>query len=645
MEKASSQIRNYLSQRSAITHFIFNFTLVNIVIFWLVNLRYLTIIFSSDTLFQTTFYTYHTFGGKLVVCLFIFLTYIGHFALLAATPLLFFLPLHLCCRNQSWILLIAVFSWTLLMLALLADQVIFSAFHFHISIELLRLVSSKEYGLIHFLELSGKEVTLIAIIGFSILLFEFLLAQLLWHRKFFFLAKNALYYSYSLLLLCLFFSYSASLLSLAKSDNVFAQQTPVLPFYNDILASLLPGKNSNYLLNVYSETHFGQPLYPAAPLQYPLHSLHCQLHKKPLNIVIIGIDAWRFDAMNAVLTLHIAQIAQHAWQFKQHFSGGNATQPGLFSLFYSLPSSYWSSMMKEKQGALLIHQLLQDHYQTKIFFSADMIPPFHKNIFIEVKDLRLGYPAGKTIPDHDRSITNEFIDFMQHRDTAKPFFVFLMYDSVHGYYNRQNFTNKLYPTPEEGGQRLLALDQQAKMQEAIYRYRNAVHFVDQEVNKVWGYLQQHQLLENTVVLITADHGEELGDNQQKYWGHGSNYTKYQVQVPFILYQPRTTPRQITYQTTHYDIAPFLLHDILQCRNPSSDYSIGENLFTPHQRPYILAGSYLNMGIIEKNHNTTLFTSGKMQVQDNHANLLYTAQPDLHILAQALADMRRYYSSR
>ncbi|WP_306686870.1 sulfatase-like hydrolase/transferase [Candidatus Coxiella mudrowiae] len=52
----------------------------------------------------------------------------------------------------------------------------------------------------------------------------------------------------------------------------------------------------------------------------------------------------------------------------------------------------------------------------------------------------------------------------------------------------------------------------------LNRYRNAAHFDDALVGQVLQALKGHQLLKNTIVIITADHGEEFNENHQNYWG-------------------------------------------------------------------------------------------------------------------------------
>ena len=61
--------------------------------------------------------------------------------------------------------------------------------------------------------------------------------------------------------------------------------------------------------------------------------------------------------------------------------------------------------------------------------------------------------------------------------------------------------------------------------------------MDAEVGAFLGSLEKSGLLENTWVVITADHGEHFGDHDQ--FGHGSSLYNEMTHVPLVL---DSTPR-------------------------------------------------------------------------------------------------------
>lgn len=635
-----SATRNRLKVNTLNTRtFLLIYSLFNTILFYFIGLYYLKTTLSSSSLFETSFYSYQTLIGKSLVIMFTLMTYLGHFALLAFLPCFILFPVFLLIKNKWVILSVSAATWSIFSLILLTDSILFSIFHFHLNFILLKILAHQGMQILRLTTLSSLEIQMLMTAFLTIVMLEvvgaFLILKIDAIGKYGRLAKNMLFS----LLFCLMLSYITFIVTTANHNNVLAQQTPNFPLYNQILSFLLPEKNSSFIINQLSETRFSQPLFPVASVKYPLHALQCEPKPRPYNILIIGIDTWRHDAFNPQLTPHLFQLGKDSWIFDKHMSGGNSTQAGLFSLFYGLSGNYWSSMMEYRQGALLIDEAIKQQFDTQILFSSVMNPPFNKSIFINLHNLRLGSASGATIPDHDRSITREFQKFISSRDSSKPFFTFLFYDAAHGYYSEQNIP-AIYPVSQQDEQRFLFLNSKNKVL-VKNRYRNAVHFIDDEINKVLNALKDKNLLDNTIVIVTSDHGEEFDDNRKSYWGHGSNYTPVQIQVPLIIRWPGQTPHHWSHLTSHYDIAPYVMSHNFGCRNSISDYSIGEGLLEVHRQPFLLVGSYINMCIVEPNQNTTLLTSGEIVIADNQANIL-TGKINENILEEALSMMRKYY---
>lgn len=167
--------------------------------------------------------------------------------------------------------------------------------------------------------------------------------------------------------------------------------------------------------------------------------------------------------------------------------------------------------------------------------------------------------------------------------------------------------------------------------------------MDQEIGKVLEVIEQKGYLENSIVIFTSDHGQEFNDNGQNYWGHSGNFTETQMHVPMVIYWPGESPEKITHLTSGYDFTPTLLTRLFDCKNPISDYSIGQNLFEKDRKlPFILVGSYINMGLIEHDRLTTLETSGRVNITTPNAAPLPEAKPRMEKVNKALSLMRKYF---
>jgi membrane-anchored protein YejM (alkaline phosphatase superfamily) len=611
--------------------FVFWFGLLNSFFFQLIGSRYLYYLLQSNTLFKTSTSSYESITGKLYVLLFTFSTFFGHFTLLACLAALIILPFVLF-RNKWLVWIVAILVSSLSAALLCIDSIVFYQFRFHLNWVILSLPFLNKIPITSFFALSMIEIAFGISLFFLIILLETLIAYFSWKR----LIKKSLYNGVIILGLasvCLVFSFSSLQRTLQKGKNIFAHQASYFPLYH-LIAKKISG--AEFIFTVFSETHFSQPHLPSVSLRYPLQQLSCMPAKKPYNILIIGIDSWRFDSITSQMMPNVTDFSRHAWYFTDHWSGGNATQPGIFSLFYSLPGIYWQSMIDQKKPPVFFAELDKQQYQNSIFFSSGALP-FSRNVFLNLSEKYKHDAQGETAPDRDRRVTQELIKFIKKRDSNRPFFGFVFYASAHDYCGEQNIP-AVFATD---GMCNRFLQNSAAEKNARSRYWNAVHFIDQEIAILLNALREEKLDKETIILITGDHGEELNDNQSFYWGHAGNYTSYQVRTPLIVAWPKKAPHVFQHRTSHYDIMPTLVKRLLNCRNNIIDYSIGTDLLNLTPRPYILASSYINMGIIEKDRNTTLYSSGDISISDNKANEIPDAKPNLVILKQAIADMYLY----
>jgi membrane-anchored protein YejM (alkaline phosphatase superfamily) len=228
-------------------------------------------------------------------------------------------------------------------------------------------------------------------------------------------------------------------------------------------------------------------------------------------------------------------------------------------------------------------------------------------------------------------------------DEKKPFFSFLFYNSSHGYCEINNNLQPFTPVIENCNRFDIS---HATDQTGYYnRYRNALYLIDKEVHEIIKALKTHQQLDNTVIMITSDHGEEFNDNKQGYFGHASNFTRYQTQVPLIVFWPGEKPTSFDHRTTHYDIVPTLMEKLLGSQSPIKNYSIGKNLLQDkphHQSPYLIMGSYIGLGIVEADRITSLYPSGEFQITELNAQPIAGAGMRMPIMQSVFEDLRRFY---
>lgn len=562
---------------------------------------------------------------------------VGHFAcLVLLCNLILGGPILLIAQRSRWPRYWICFYNALLQVILLADTFVYQQYRFHINGMVLDLLLHGEGQVISFSHSMqwkiGGIVLILSIVSLAIsLLISWILSQLRYGK----IAITA----------CLFSLLTANgLYAWASATNYIpiTQQQARFPLYMPLTANKLMVKLGivtreelkSRQVNLSNENN---------DFNYPLHPLECPIPSKPLNILLIVVDTLRADMLNLQVMPNLQALSTQSLNFIDHHSGSNSTRAGIFSLFYGIPPNYWFAALASQKPAAFISALQQQQYQLGIFASAVLTEPaFNKTVFASVPNLRLR-TQGESAAERDANITTEWQDWLGKRDNSHPFFGFLFYDAPHSYSTPNNYRNPFQPDWKEVNQ--MALGPDFDKTPYLNRYRNAVHFVDEQLKKVLDDLQAKGLMDNTVVIVTADHGEEFNDNNLNYWGHNGNFTTTQTHVPLVIHWPGKLPHQYDGMTSHYDLTPTLMKKALNCQNQINDYSIGSNLFDAPDHDWIVMGSYGENALYQKKRITLVDSTGHLSVRDPHYKLLPDSELPRNKLMPMLELMRKYFQHK
>ena len=431
------------------------------------------------------------------------------------------------------------------------------------------------------------------------------------------------------------------------SDTRFTSITPELPFYFPIRShrnALKYGRQLS-LIHESEATAAAGGTAGDASLVYPLRDAGCSASadRSRKNVLILLVESWRADAMDSVTTPQLSAFAKDASTFTDHFSSGNSTPSGVFPLFYGIHSTYWKAVKANNvriHNPVLIDALQDNGYAFGIFAKSDF--KAHKIKEAVFRDINVEETfKGETAHENDRDMTDRLFAFMTAQQAmGKPFFGFAFYKSTHYHYDYPADSAPFRPARKLNVVRASAGDDPAPM---LNDYRNAVHYVDGLLGELLRRMRAAGLLENTIVVVTGDHGEEFNDNHDNTWMHGGNFTQYQTRVPLIVYEPGKPGRRVSTVTSEVDIAPTILQEALHCGWNERDYSNGFNLFgqLPERRP-IVAASYIHHALIlgEK-----VFVVWPMYVQryDLNGRKTVTGWPDAQTMRVAMEEITRFYA--
>lgn len=363
-------------------------------------------------------------------------------------------------------------------------------------------------------------------------------------------------------------------------------------------------------------------------MKYPLNKLKFKVPEKKKNVILILVDSMRGDMFNPEVMPYLYRMSEEipSAKFMQHFSGGNCTKTGVFSLFYGIPGFYFDQAMRSGTGAAMIDSFMENGYDMKIFSSGTLAaPPFNRTIFVNVPDLNSNSKGASKL-ERDMSCFKNFSDFLKTRDKSKPYFAFLFLDGLHGNSIAKGFKRKFGSTMqhinylnitnnEEGRNRLLTFT------------KDATNYMDHALNEFFTQNNiRDEIAKDTVLVITADHGNEYGETEMLNWGHNSNFARFQTHVPLVIFGLDRPSATISYRTSAMDVSATVMQDVLGCSNEISDYSIGRNLFDSADRPYIISTSYLETALIYKNQVFAMTVYGIMRKYDLNGKINDESMP-------------------
>ncbi len=429
-----------------------------------------------------------------------------------------------------------------------------------------------------------------------------------------------------------------------QNDIRITSLTPHLPIYLPITSHKDAVKYGSLFPMNTLEHSTGQVQDESGSFVYPLQKLQFtqQPDKQLPNILIIFLESWRFDAMNEKITPNIYALSQKSLVSLDHFSTGNSTVCGTFGFFYGLHATYWSAVRANStviDNPILIDVLKDNQYNFGIYAKSNFVRHKLKDAIFRGITVHESF-AGNTKREQDVDLTKQIISFLQRqKNSTHPFMAFAFYKSNHSPYEYPPQDSIFMPA---GDMNLVFASDNTDPTLYLNDFRNSTHYVDAMVGDVLRELDSLDYMNNTIIIITTDHSEEFNDNRANYWGHGSNYTEYQIKVPLIFYAPDITPRLLTYPTCHIDIVPTLLQHYFGCTNDISDYSNGVNLLaqSPDERPFVI-GSYVNHAFILGDDVYEIYPmyTKKYKLFDIRQK---AGRPPINLLKQTLEETSHFY---
>lgn len=533
---------------------------------------------------------------------------IGHFSFLSfAVYLLILFPITFIIRSPRLLQILSALIATIGITLLAIDSEVFAQFRLHLNPIVWRFIANPQS-----VEL-GQNWQVLFVAAPLLFLVQMLFSAWCW-QKLRSLDKRAYLAKPFVLLFVL--AFMSSHLSYIWADANFyrpiTMQRANFPLSYPLTARKFLERHGLLDKQFYESTITEQGRLEAVAIEYPLGKINFSDQGSGYNLLMIVVNGIQYDTFKQDMP-KLAQFADNNQNFTQHFSTGNREETGLVGLFYGISPTYIEGILSWKKSSALISSLNQQNYKFNLLSATGFEAPLYRQALFSDYTL-----PGRTSLSNNQ-VTQQWQQWISWhtQNENSPWFSYL------------NYTNS-------------AIDKNS--QATTRAYQKAANGIDFEINDVIETLQNNNLLNNTVIVITATYGLE-SNAKNTHLTASSNYSRQQLQVPLVIHWPQLAAQEITKLTNHEDLMVTLMQNLLHVQNPASVYSQGESLFAENrQYSWITAGDNRQLVITTPNETIILKNDGKYKVYDKNYNEKKDVEPSLPLILQVLTDIRRFIAN-
>jgi len=295
---------------------------------------------------------------------------------------------------------------------------------------------------------------------------------------------------------------------------------------------------------------------PAMTRGYPVTAT-----KRPINVIWYVIDCLRATNVSCYghereTTPTLDAVAREGVRFEWCFSPGTWTVDSVSSFFTGLsPNAHGMMRIRtslHESMRTLSEDLRSAGYSTALFSTNPYIgePMGFVRGFDEAHRFRVrGAPKkmGKTAEDYPiNAAIGKFLD----ENKENPFFIYIHTIEPHGPY--------VPPV------RLMVFHHPDGSTGETDMYDDCVLWADTNLESIIGRLKEDGLWNNTLLIISADHGQCFSEYDNGLDGHGKEPYLSRVRIPLVMRLPGTIPQGVVIQENVQELdVPRTLFELLQ----------------------------------------------------------------------------------
>jgi len=296
------------------------------------------------------------------------------------------------------------------------------------------------------------------------------------------------------------------------------------------------------------------------------------------NFVVVVVDTLRADGMSYAghsrATPHFDALQQRSAWFPNAYATAPWTLPSLASLFTSQICSrhkvvIWGNRLSADH-VTLAETFQQSGYRTAAFMSNILFGPDSgfgqgfDDYDVVVSPAASARKPGEPFPNAPASLVTKralsWLERLGEKEPDAPFFLYLHYMEPHTPYRCPNSAPRdCAARAADINERLHAEDWEfdAGEHESIVRlYDGEVAKMDEALGHLVSGLDAAPGRDETWLVVTADHGEQLGE--RGVYLHGKSLDQREIRVPLLIRAPAGPPFVNQAPVSLIDVAPTLL---------------------------------------------------------------------------------------
>ncbi len=307
--------------------------------------------------------------------------------------------------------------------------------------------------------------------------------------------------------------------------------------------------------------------------------------RAPRSVLLISVDSLRADRLGAyghdrATSPNVDRLARQGVLFERAVSPTPWTLPSHVTLLSGrLPHRHGTVARVDRIDAALplLQEVFADHgYETVGFYSGPYLDPyfgfgrgFERYVSCQSEGALAPSTHGaaqRSHDDHTNPVVLAAFTAWATRREGRPFFAFVHMWDVHFDYVPPEPYASMFDATYDGsldGRRIAAEGFPSRasrrdVEHLLALYDGEVRYTDETIAGLLGSLDQAGSLDDTLVVVTSDHGEEFREHGGKTH-HRAVYTE-SVHVPLILWARHGLPRGLRVRpfVSLADVAPTLL---------------------------------------------------------------------------------------